>query len=809
MTKDNKVKTAQRTLISAAVLMALSNINVAHADDDDASTKAKKDDNTEVIAVTGSRVAGRTAADSAAPVDIFSAKQLQSPSSNDMQEIIRKLVPSYNVQSQPISDGSSFVRPANLRGLPPDETLVLINGKRYHRSALVQLAGGALAQGAQGADISNIPSIALGRLDVLRDGASAQYGSDAIAGVMNFVLRSDTNGWETQAQYGSTKKGDGDEWKIDADYGTALSNAGFLNIATEVTQRDRTVRATQQPVAQEYSDEGLSGVPDPAIPWGTPRNKSKRLIWNGAIDMDANRQLYFFGNYSDTNTEGTFYYRNLTATLFNDITLDDGSTWSYKNWYPGGFTPSFGADIYDFSQVVGLKGNLPVLPDLNYDFSGSFGRNRIEYFLHNTVNPSLGPDSPTDFKPGTLQQTEKNLNADFSYPIGNFNIAFGSEYRYEVYTIEEGDEASWEQGDYTELGIGSNGYPGITPEEAGEWGRASYAGYIDTEWDPSDALLVGLAGRFEHYSDFGDTTNGKLSLRYDATDSLVLRGTVSTGFKAPTPGQTHTTSVSTTFYDNSSTPVEVGTISVTNDVAKYFGAKALKPEKSTNYSVGLGWTITSDLTSTLDFYRIDVRDRIGLSSNFELSDSDKASLEASGVSGASDYGYVRYFTNAFDTKTQGMDWVTTYNLHTDLGDTNFQLAANYNKTDVTSYDASVIDADRKSDIENELPKTRVNFNITHSIDVYKFDVGVRYYGKWKTSEDGSYDIQTFGSEVMVDTAATWMATDDFSLTASVENLFDNYPDKSKYGSSYGQIYSSYSPISIDGLRWSIKANYKF
>ncbi|WP_115718250.1 TonB-dependent receptor plug domain-containing protein [Gallaecimonas mangrovi] len=809
MTKDKKVVLQKRSLLSLAVVMALSNASAFADDDDAAKAKAKGDDNTEVIAVTGSRVAGRTAADSAAPIDIFSGQQIRQPSSNDMNEVIRRLVPSYNVETMPISDGSSFVRPANLRGLPPDETLVLVNGKRFHRSALVQISGGSLAQGAQAPDISNIPSIALGRLDVLRDGASAQYGSDAIAGVMNFVLRSDTNGLETQAQYGSTKEGDGDEWQFSANYGTEMTDKGFLNLSMELTQRDATVRADQRPDAQSYIDAGNTYVQDPAQKWGTPRNKSKRLVWNAGIDMNPLASLYLFGNYSDTNTEGAFYYRNLDRDFFTDITLDDGSTFNFLDWFPGGFQPSFGANIYDFSQVVGVKGTMPFIsPELGYDFSGSFGRNRIEYFIHNTINPSLANESPTNFKPGTLQQTEKNVNADFTYPIGSLNIAFGGEYRDETYAIISGDEASWEIGEFSSLGIGSNGFPGYSPEQSGEWTRSNYSAYVDMEWDVNMDLMLGAAGRYENYSDFGSTSNGKLSARYNATDNLVLRGTVSTGFRAPTPGQSHTINVATTFIGDDPTPVAVGTIPSTNPIAEYFGGKALTPEKSTNYSLGLGWTVTPNLTTTLDVYRIDVRDRIGMSQSIDIDEDTRDALIASGISNAGDYGQIRFFTNAFDTRTQGVDLVVTYNLSSDWGDTNFSLAGNYNKTEVTDIkDTGVVDADRKSDLENQLPKTRVNFNVTHSVDVYKFDLGVRYYGKWKYSSDEQY--QTFGSEFMVDTSATWMATSDFSMTAGVENLFDNYPDKFKYGASTGQVYSGSSPISTDGMRWFLRANYKF
>ncbi|EKE76208.1 TonB-dependent receptor plug domain-containing protein [Gallaecimonas xiamenensis] len=803
MTSDKNRKGQTLGLLSMAVMLGLGTLPAR------AEEEAALPDETEVISITGSRVAGRTAADSAAPIDIFDGVDIRGHSNSDLGEVVRKLVPSFNVPTQPISDGSSFVRPATLRGLPPDQTLVLVNGKRFHRSALVQLSGGSLAQGAQGPDISNIPSIALKRMEVLRDGASAQYGSDAIAGVINFVLRTDSDGLETMAQYGSTQEGDGDEWKVAANLGAALTEAGFINISAEITQRDETSRGVQRPDAQSYIDQGISGVPDPAMIWGTPSAKAKRLFWNAGLDLNATDQLYLFGNYSEATSEGSFYYRNRDRDFFTDIPLDGGGTFNFLQWFPGGFTPRFGSDNYDFSQVVGLKGSLDALAeDLSFDLSGSFGRDRIEYFMHNTINPSLGPDSPVSFLPGTLQQTEKNLNADFVYPIGRLNLAFGAEYRDETYEIIAGDKASWEIGPYSYLGIGSNGFPGFDPDQTGEWTRSNYAAYLDMEWDLTDQLMLGLAGRFEDFSDFGDTTNGKFSIRYNATDDLVLRGTVSTGFRAPTPGQSHTINVATTFIGDDPTPVAVGTIPPTNPIAQFFGGKALKPEESDNISVGLGWPLTSDLTATLDLYRIEVQDRVAMSGSIDIDDATRVQLVAAGIPRADDFGQIRFFTNSFDTRTQGIDLVVNYLLSSSLGDTVINLGANYNKTEVTDIkDSTIIDADRKADIENLLPKTRVNLNLTHSIDDLKFDLGLRYYGKWKNATDQQY--QTYGAELIADASATWYAMEGLALTAGVENLFDNYPDKFQYGEGTGQVYPANSAVGTDGLRWFFKANYHF
>lgn len=803
-------KLSHCTLAVWAAVAALSPLLARAADDGNDS--AGQDDDVEVISITGSRVAGRTAADSAAPIDIFDRSQIESHASGDLTEVVRTLVPSFNVPTQPISDGSSFVRPANLRGLPPDETLVLVNGKRFHRSALVQLGGGSLSQGSQAPDISNIPSIALARMEVLRDGASAQYGSDAIAGVINFILRKD-EGLDMQAQYGSTAEGDGDEYKLAVNIGLPFTQMGFINISGEATGKDETSRGTQRPDAAGYQQNPAiaDDVPDPAMIWGTPRSHARRLFWNGGIDLTPTTQFYAFGNYSNSMSNGSFYYRNLDRSFLQDdaITYDDGSTFSFNEWFPGGFTPRFQADIEDFSQVIGVKGDLPVISDrLSYDVSGSYGWNQIDYTIDNTINPSLGEESPTSFEPGSLKQTEKNINLDLVYALDSVNIAFGGEYREETYEIMAGEQDSWEIGPYSQLGIGSNGFPGYDPTQTGEWTRNNYALYLDTEWDVTMDWMLGAAIRYEDFSDFGSKTNGKLSTRWNVTNDLVLRGTVSTGFRAPTPGQSHTTNVATTFLSDDPTPVAVGTIPPTNAISEFYGATALKPEESNNYSFGLGWTPSNSFTATLDVYQIDVDDRIGMSSMIELSESDRQTMLANGLDRAADFGQIRFFTNAFDTRTRGVDLVTTYNFSSHLGETNVSLAANYNKTDVTKIsDDRVVDADRKFDIEHLLPKTRVNLTVKHSIADFDVRLGVRYYGDWSRATDQQY--QDFGSEVLVDTEVTYHLTQGWSFTAGANNLFDNYPDRDDYGDSMGQIYPGNSPIGTDGTRWYVRTKYVF
>jgi iron complex outermembrane receptor protein len=805
------------------------------------------------LIVTGTRRTDRTVAESPSPIDVFTPADVVRQGATDTNAILQNLVPSFSVQRYAIADGSSFVRPPNLRGLPPDETLVLVNGKRRHRSALVQLGGGALSEGSHAVDLAQIPGIAIGRIEVLRDGASAQYGSDAIAGVINIALKDSREGITGYARYGQFYEGDGENYQLALNIGLPLGDSGFVSISGEYLNSAATSRGVTRPgaLAVQLLRPDLN-VPDPAQRWGDPKTEAQRIFVNGGFDF-GEEELYFFGNYGHSFAEESFNYRqpyavNIDGTsigqagIFSPIYLDrlpngrfdaEGRTFSFLQFYPGGFTPYFFGEIDDISGSVGYRGTTEF--GLAYDFSASYGQNRLVYSLVDTLNASLGPDSPQEVSPGALQQRETNFNADFSYPIElglakPLTVAWGFELRREEYELQLGDEASYAIGPYavqvverddgtifpTSQPVGSNGFPGYGPDIAGKSSRKSYAFYIDVETDITDSFSLGLAGRAERFDDFGNTTTGKISARYEFIPELAVRGTASTGFRAPTPGQVNTSSIATTFNPGNPNPIESATLPVTDAAAQYFGARLLTPEESTNFSAGVVVTPVPGATLTVDYYHIKVRDRIGTSQPFEPNAADRLALQALGVVNYLSLGEVRYLTNAFDTRTEGLDVVASYLLNTSSAGTfNTSLAMNWNGTRVTARDPDVINDERVFNIENYLPKYRVIFTETWTLDAFSLLGRANYYSSYAGS-DGDI-AQRFNSEVVFDLEATYTINENFTVSVGAQNLFDNYPQKDERGGVFpstgglfaGNVYPDFSPFGFNGGFWYARLGVNF
>ena len=814
------------------------------------------------IIVTGTRRTDRTVAESVSPIDVFVPDDVVRQGSGDTNQILATLVPSFTVARYAIADGSSFVRPPNLRGLPPDETLVLLNGKRRHRSALVQLGGGALAEGSQAADLNQIPAIAIGRIEVLRDGASAQYGSDAIAGVINIGLKDNDSGFTGYARYGQYYEGDGDDYQVAANVGLGLGDTGFISISGEYLNSSATSRGVTRPgalaVQQLYPD---LDVPDPAQRWGNPAVEAVRLFANAGIEIGEDSEIYAFGNYGHSDQEESFNYRQPysvsvtgpdgsaqtigAAGIFSPIYLDqlangnydaEGATFSFLEFYPGGFTPFFFGTIDDVSATAGYRGTLGIGTGLSYDFSASYGQDRLTYYLIDTLNATLGPESPTEVTPGYLEQREFNLNADFSYPLEvglaePLGVAFGFERRRESYELGLGDQASWEIGPYvvqtverddgttfaTSQPVGSNGFPGYGPSIAGSSSRTSLAAYIDIEADLTEQFSLGVAGRYEDFSDFGATTTGKISARYEFIPEIAIRGTVSTGFRAPTPGQVNTSSIATTFNPGDPNPIESATLPVTDPAAIYFGAVALTPEEATNLSAGLVLQPLPGATLTIDYYHIEVRDRIGTSQPFDnFSAADREALRQLGVANYLSLGEVRYLTNAFDTRTQGLDIVGSYALRTEsAGSFNTTLGFNYNTTKVTDRDADVIGDERVFNIENILPEYRVILTETWTLDALSVLARANYYGSF-AGQDGGL-TQEFGDEVVFDLEVSYSIGENFTLSVGGQNIFDNYPDSDLRGGVYpstgglfsGNVYPDFSPFGFNGGFWYVRGGVSF
>ncbi|WP_250459937.1 TonB-dependent receptor plug domain-containing protein [Microbulbifer litoralis] len=795
-----------------------------------------QDEVIEEIITIGTRVDGRSATDSAAPVDIVSGDEFVNQGDGDLNNLLRNVVPSYNVNTQPISDAATIVRPANLRGLPPDSTLVLVNGKRRHRAAVISFLGGGLSDGAQGPDISAIPAIALKQVEVLRDGAAAQYGSDAIAGVMNFQLKDAAEGGEVEVKYATTAAGDGDQMQIAGNLGLPLTDSGFINISYELREQDATSRSVQRDDAAGLIADGNTAVEDPAQIWGQPEvNDDTKLFINSAVEVGDSAELYAFGNYASRTVDGGFYFRNpetrpgvfadgdgnpLVADLDDSNGLDDCAgfshadamaseeCFSFQEIFPGGFTPRFGGDLEDYSAVFGLRGEFA--NGIGYDVSASAGHNQVDFVIRNTVNATLGPDTPTAFNPGTYIQDETNFNVDLSRETAVSGkplfVAAGFEWREETFEAQVGDRASWEVGPLVGQGfsIGSNGFPGFGPQVAGTFDRDNIAVYTDMELDATDKLRLGAALRWEDFSDFGSTSNFKLSGHYTVNDLLAFRSTISTGFRAPTPGQSNITNVSTVF--TSGQLINRGTIPPTNPIAELKGGEQLQPEESESVTLGAIIT-TADWDITIDYFRIAVSDRITQSADQELSDAERAQLIADGITGADSLSSFRFYTNDFDTETQGVDIVATYSLaeSTDLG-----FAMNWTDTEVTEYNPATMDETRIKLLQENLPNVRGNATLTHYGDNWRGLVRLNYFGSfWEAHlDDGTLPIDA-GAEWTLDAEASYSFNDNLSLIAGAENLLDNYPDDNPWAGVAGSEYPTTSPMGFNGALYYMRARYQF
>ena len=832
----------------------------------------------EEVVVTGSRRPGRTATESTVPVDVFDGSDFQAQGTSDMDDLLRNLVPSYNVGSFPISDAASISRPANLRGLPPDNTLILVNGKRWHRGAVIAELGGSLAGGSQGPDLASIPAIALKQVEVLRDGAAAQYGSDAIAGVINFQLKDDREGMTFEGKWGEMYEGDGQSMQLAANIGLPLGPNGFANLSAQWKEVDATSRSVQRTDATGLIATGNTAVANPAQPWGSPTLRDDYAFFvNAGIDLTDTQELYAFGHYSQRDQSNGFFFRNpnnrggvftgsggLRAIMDTALTGESDETsncpavispggsiagdfnpgalpancFSFNSWFPGGFTPTFGAELEDISGAVGVRGNFA--NGLLYDFSMRLARNEVAFFLDNTINPSLGPDSPTSFDVGKYLQTEQSYNAEFSYPLAveafhsDLNVAFGLEYRVEMFEIRLGEEASWQAGPYAfqdsnlysndstpmvAMSIGANGFAGFSPNQSGEFDRANYAAYVDLETDVVEAWTVGAALRFEDFDDFGTTTNGKLSTRYQFVDNFAMRASFSTGFRAPTPGQANVTKVSTRTVDG--VLQQAGQIPPTNPIAQLLGGKQLEPEDATNWTLGFVWDVAEDLTLTVDYYNIEVQDRISNTGLIRIADQTingvplPVILEQSGIPGARDLESVDFYVNDFDTTTQGIDLVATYSYDWgDAGLTNFTLAWNWNETTVDKA-GDVISRERRIELERFNPEHRGVFTINHSIGDLGFLLRANYYDDWvDATGSGTSSVvcsraagagdRCYDGAVIFDAEVSYTLNNRYTFVVGAQNLFDEFPQTDPNGPGSGNKYTTNSPWGMDGGLWYLR-----
>ena len=846
---------------------------------------------------------------------MFDAADIEAISYTDTNDIIKTLVPSFNISRQPISDGASFIRPAELRGLPTDKTLVLINSKRRHRAALVAIGG----SGTQGPDMATIPAVAIQNIEVLRDGAAAQYGSDAIAGVINFLLKDNREGGSVSIDTGQYGEGDGASTTVQGNIGLPLGDNGFLSISGEFYEADQTTRAEQycgswwclnpndptynsftngsyftgvhakdNPIPnsnvdgfertrlyynadQTYqSNTHLANIGDGDVvqPWGQPDAEATRLFFNAGVDLDGDNELYGFGNFSDSTSNGSFFYRYPYNGTIEELREPDGSIYFPLEKHPGGFTPRFFGDVRDVSVVGGIRGEMD--NGLGYDFSARTGESEIQYTLSNTINPSMGPDSPTSFRPGDLINSETQLQADFTYELDNGALfAFGTSWLDESYEVVGGEEVSYRAGPYalqdphgfcsddvtpvtrsrsdrenpsptgntpttkgmeviangssldcsnrwdpvyTAVGVGSNGFPGYSPEFSDTYERNSVAVYGDISGDVSDSLFLQAAVRYEDYDDFDAELVWKTAFQLDVTDNFGIRGSVGTAFRAPTPGQQGTTNVSTRLPNGF--PVATGLFPAGGPIAQALGAVPLKPEKSDNYTFGFTAQVMDTIDLTVDFYRIDVQDRTQAISTRDVSTDPTSgeayqnflALEAAGVAGANSIGGVFYFTNGFNTSTQGMDIVATMPIEWgDMGLTTLTASFNYNENKFDTDPIAYLNAEAQFDFENFDPNWRGVITARHEINQFTLIARASYYGESINSNGSSSlkrvsdltSFQTFDPIWYTDIEGQYRFNDMFRLSLGARNVWDEYPAQDTIGDyCCGRLYSS-----ATGMDW--------
>lgn len=792
-------------LVSAMALMAAAQAVSAT----EVASARSSDDTPDAVIVTGTREKARTVYETLTPVDLISGKAVNDSVSSQLTDSLAQSAPSFVVQKLPTSDGLQFIRPAHLRGLSPDETLVLVDGKRFHRSAFLG------TRGAQGADLAQIPNFAVDHVEVLRDGASAQYGSDAIAGVINILL-DEREGLRAFAQTSQYFKGDGTTNQVGLHGGKAFDGGGHVSATLEYSDADPTSRTVQRPdaIAFQAANPTLT-VANPVQRWGQPQLTTYRVALDGALPLSTFAEAYSFLIAGRGKGSNDINWRNpsTNASIYKTTSVFPG--FNLNTLYPAGFTPVEGVKYGDLQAVGGVRGGAGSA--FTWDLSGAYGRNRSSFFLNNSINASLGPNSPRSFQLGDLIQSEFNLNADGVYrlPVAwlakPLNIAFGLERREETYEIRAGDPASYAVGPGAAVGLApnSNGFPGFNPQQAGNWSQVSYAGYGDVEAHLTRAWSVDGALRYENFSEFGDTTNGKLATRYEITPAIALRGSVSSGFRAPTPAQLNSTSTSQGLDTVTLQLFTSGRLSPTSPVAAFLGAKPLKPEESTTVSGGLAWRTDFGFSGSIDAYQIDVDKRFSTSATVTVTPAIRAQLVAMGVSGASSFTSINWFTNDFNTRTTGIDVVGAYTARLAGGRVDLNAAYNYTKTEVTSGSLTA-SATQKRLFEEALPEHNATASVSYSRGPIELLARGRYYGPWTDSTgNATGDIfQRFGSIAFLDLALTYRFTPQYSLRIGAENVFDTYPDKAVFQASRGLVYSRNSPYDSYGGQYYVRLNVK-
>ena len=815
------------------------------------------------VVVLGTRRQGRTVIDSPVPVDVLTPAELTATGVTETTQILQLLIPSYNAPQASITDGSDHIRPATLRGLGPDQVLILVNGKRRHTGSLVHV-NGSVGRGSTGADLNAIPPSAIDRIEVLRDGAAAQYGSDAIAGVINIILKEqegfdasvtygqylstvergysptegfltdgsdrDSYNWDESGETGfdligaqeEVSHSDGQTVNVHLGYGLKVRD-GAIYVSGSLRHRDFVNRAGLDPRQQYYDGFKASAFgaefTEETFPrlnhrYGNGEFDDFGLFVNGSVPVNDAAQAYLFAGVSAREgLSGCFYRRSLDNRTNRDI-------------LPDGFLPKINAKVNDVSLAGGFKGTLG---DWAYDISETFGTNSLTFDMTGTHNASMD-NSPREFDSGTLNFAQATTNLDLfrSVEIGTaspVSVAIGGEFRWDNYWINAGDDTSWINGGVpvrdgpsqgASTAAGAQCLPGFQPRSEQDETRTNFGFYVDLENNVTSSLLVSVAGRFENYSDFGSTLTGKLAARLELTPQLALRGAASTGFRAPSLAQAWFTSIATNFIDG--VPFEVGTFPVESDVARALGAQDLDAETSINVSAGVTYA-QGNLSLSVDGYQIEIDDRITFTENF----TDAAVADFLNSQGINANGG-RYFTNAMDTRTQGIDIIGRYGTRLGYGTVRLTAALNFTDTEVTNLnldtdddgeadaiaapdqlarlnEPALVGRQRIGDYQDAQPNDKLNFQVNYDLNAFRFMVRANRYGEVTAlaSSDPLRD-QTFSAKWLTDVEVGYEVYGGISLAVGANNVFDVYPDKQLKRNSFNGIfpYNGFSPFGFFG-----------
>ncbi len=858
--KDNNMKNLSGISAAVVPLLLASNTQAVAADQ-------AAQENIEKIAVVGSRVEGRSVEDLPVPVDILSAEALENTGQTEVGRMLQAIAPSFNFSSSSISDGTDALRPATLRGLGPDQTLVLINGKRRHQASIIHI-NTSVGRGTAGTDMNAIPAASIKRIEVLRDGAAAQYGSDAIAGVINIVLKDAEEGGKAAINYGEYSEGDGETVNIDFNKGFALGDEGYLNTTINYRDRAPTNRAGLHGSCQFY---GCTELEDGTLLAGDPReltaprdtfrigdadSQQFALTVNTGYEL-AGGELYGFITYSNRENESAAFFRHNANASGNPVLQDGDAT------IPMGFLPKINTVIDDVSYNVGFKKSFD--NDASIDLSYTYGENSIDYTTSDTINGSyanylryeqgLTADEIRTTIPRSayaygLELSLQTLNLDYTKDYEHFSLALGAELRTDEFRILEGSEYAYRDYDtvdgvsiYAGLndGIGSvdaasgaQGFGGSDPASSVDESRDVISFYLDAETYVIDDVIISGALRYDNYKGFGDTVNFKLAGNWSITEDVSLRGAVSTGFRAPSMQQLYFNNVSTQFVVGPNGDLiaeQVGTFRNDSTLAQSIGIPKLKEEKSQNRSLGIVYNVTDNINLTIDYYAIDIDDRIVISNRLGkgLSDTLDAALESAGAGAGQ-------FLNGADTETEGVDLVATWNTEGLGGTLDFTFAANFTKTDVVDLFTpagsgletipveDVFSAQETSIIEEWQPEDRINLSALYRLEDWTVNLSLNRYGEY-TVEDGGR--QKYGAEILTDVKVNYFFNENLSFNIGANNLFDVYPDKNTIGNSRsGTIvdangntivsspgvftYSRRSaPFGFNGAYYYVGAEYKF